>query len=152
MVRLTGTPMDVMGWIGLIVLAGVVVNNGIVLIDCVHRLRDEIPDRKAAVIAAAVQRLRPILMTAATTVFGLVPMIIEEPPKNSIAYNALGAIVAGGLTASTFFTLWVVPLAYTLIDDARIAVSAALRRALVRPAQTAAVGSAGELAVEQRAS
>jgi HAE1 family hydrophobic/amphiphilic exporter-1 len=150
MVWVTGTPMDIMGWIGLIVLAGVVVNNGIVLIDCVHRLREEIPDRKAAVVTAAVQRLRPILMTAATTVFGLVPMIIEEPPKNSIPYNALGAIVAGGLTASTFFTLWVVPLAYTLIDDARIAVSAALRRALARP--VAVSGAAATATLEQPAS
>jgi HAE1 family hydrophobic/amphiphilic exporter-1 len=132
MVFVTGTPMDIMGWIGLIVLAGVVVNNGIVLIDCVHRLRAEEPDRTKAVVTAAVQRLRPILMTAATTVFGLVPMIVEEPPKNSIPYNALGAIVAGGLTASTFFTLWVVPLAYTLIDDARLAFTATTRRAVLR--------------------
>ncbi|MEZ5978757.1 MAG: efflux RND transporter permease subunit [Planctomycetota bacterium] len=132
MVKILGTKMDVMGWVGLIILAGVVVNNGIVLIDCIHRRRGEIGDRTLAVIEGSAQRVRPILMTAATTVFGLVPMMIEEPPKNAIDYRALGTIVAGGLVASTFFTLWVVPLAYTVIDDLSRALSETFRRALPR--------------------
>jgi len=58
-------------------------------------------------------------MTALTTVCGLFPMMISDPPENGIDYRALATIVGGGLVVSTFFTLWVVPLAYTLIDDLR---------------------------------
>lgn len=133
MVFLLDKPMDVMGWVGLIILAGVVVNNGIVLIDCIHRRRGELGDRTRAVIEGSAQRVRPILMTAATTVFGLVPMMIEEPPKNAIDYRSLATIVAGGLIASTFFTLWVVPLAYTVVDDLSAAVSRAVKRGLKEP-------------------
>ena len=121
-------PMDPMGLIGLIILAGVVVNNGIVLIDRIHRLRDELP-RREAVLAGCAQRVRPIVMTALTTVMGLLPMAIQEPPSGSIDYRAMGAIVIGGLLASTFFTLWVVPLAYTVIDDLSTAVRDTVARA-----------------------
>lgn len=124
---LSRTPMDVMGWIGLIILAGVVVNNGIVLIDCVHRLRAEGMDMIAALREGAVRRVRPILMTALTTVFGLLPMILTEPPSDAIDYRALGVIVASGLTTSTFFTLWVVPLAYLAIERGNQALVARLR-------------------------
>ena len=114
---LTGTPMDSFGWIGLIILSGVVVNNGIVLIDRIHGLRATL-DRDQAVIQGCAQRVRPILMTALTTVCGLTPMILTEPPSQSaVDYRALATIVAGGLIASTIFTLWVVPLAYTALDD-----------------------------------
>jgi HAE1 family hydrophobic/amphiphilic exporter-1 len=112
-----GTPMDSVGWIGMIILAGVVVNNGIVLIDRIHSLQTEIPDRAAAVLEGSHQRVRPVLMTALTTIVGLIPMMFAEPPRDGLDYRALSVIVAGGLAASTFFTLWVVPLAYTLIDD-----------------------------------
>jgi len=114
---LVGTPMDSMGWIGMIILAGVVVNNGIVLIDRIHGLRSG-RTRDEAVLLGCSQRVRPVLMTALTTVCGLFPMMVTEPPGNdSLDYRALATIVAGGLIASTFFTLWVVPLAYTVIDD-----------------------------------
>ena len=114
---LTGTALDSMGWIGIIILAGVVVNNGIVLIDRIHGLRAGL-SRSEAVISGCAQRVRPVLMTALTTVCGLLPMAISEPPTSSmIDYRSLATIVAGGLIASTFFTLWVVPLAYTVFDD-----------------------------------
>ena len=103
--------------IGLIILAGVVVNNGIVLIDRIHGLR-KVMDRSQAVILGCSQRVRPVLMTALTTVCGLTPMMMAEPPSQSMVdYRAMATLVAGGLIASTFFTLWVVPLAYTVIDD-----------------------------------
>ncbi|MFT5284672.1 MAG: HAE1 family hydrophobic/amphiphilic exporter-1 [Planctomycetota bacterium] len=124
---LSGTPMDSMGWIGLIILAGVVVNNGIVLIDRIHRLTVAGMPRSEAVITGCSQRVRPILMTALTTVFGLLPMAISEPPTNAIAYQALAMIVAGGLIISTFFTLWVVPLAYTVLDDLSNIISSRVR-------------------------
>ena len=109
-------PLDPMGMIGLIILAGVVVNNGIVLIDRIHRLTEEM-GRRDAVLAGCAQRVRPIVMTALTTVMGLLPMAIQTPATGSMDYRAMGAIVIGGLLASTFFTLWVVPLAYTVLDD-----------------------------------
>ncbi|MCB1637135.1 MAG: efflux RND transporter permease subunit, partial [Xanthomonadales bacterium] len=113
---LTGTTMDSVGWIGIIILVGVVVNNGIVLIDRIHRLRGEGLDRARAVLEGSASRVRPIVMTAMTTVFGLLPMALSEPPPEGIDYRALATCVAGGLTFSTFFTLWVVPLAYTVVD------------------------------------
>lgn len=114
----TGTPMDSIGWIGIIILVGVVVNNGIVLIDKIHRLRREDGfSRRDAVIEGAAARVRPILMTALTTVVGLLPMATGDAPAQGIDYRALSTCVAGGLAVCTFFTLWVVPLSYTLIDD-----------------------------------
>jgi len=114
---LTGTAMDSVGWIGIIVLVGVVVNNGIVLVARIAQLRDLGVDRTLAVVQACAQRVRPILMTALTSVIGLIPMALSEPRGEGIDYRALATCVAGGLTASTVFTLWVVPLAYTLVDD-----------------------------------
>jgi multidrug efflux pump subunit AcrB len=115
---LTGTNMDSVGWIGMIILAGVVVNNGIVLIDRIHGLRaQEGLERDRAVILGTAQRVRAVLMTALTTILGLIPMAMTEPPADAIDYRALATCVAGGLAVSTVFTLWAVPLAYTLIDD-----------------------------------
>lgn len=112
--------MDSMGWIGFILLVGVVVNNGIVLLDKIHRMRtEEGLDRDAAVLAGTKARVRPILMTAMTTVFGLLPITLSPYDGKGIDYRALATCVAGGLAISTFFTLWVVPLAYTYLDDMR---------------------------------
>ena len=113
----TGTEMDSVGWIGMIILVGVVVNNGIVLVDRIHSLAQRTTDRAAAVLQGSATRVRPIVMTALTTVIGLLPMATSEPSGEGIDYRALATCVAGGLAISTFFTLWVVPLAYTLIDD-----------------------------------
>ena len=120
---ITGTTLDSVGWIGLIILVGVVVNNGIVLIDRIDRLYVSGMPRAQAVLEGGASRVRPILMTALTTIFGLLPMVLSEPPPNGIDYRALGTCVAGGLAFSTFFTLWVVPLSYTLVLD----LAAALR-------------------------
>ncbi|MBI5365153.1 MAG: efflux RND transporter permease subunit [Planctomycetes bacterium] len=114
---LTGTAMDSIGWIGIIILVGVVVNNGIVLIDRVHELRRQGWERTAAVLEGCRNRVRPILMTALTSVMGLWPMATTEPPGESIDFRALATCVGGGLAISTIFTLWVVPLAYTVLDD-----------------------------------
>lgn len=120
-VLILGNRFDPMGMIGMIVLAGVVVNNGIVLIDRIHNLRKTM-SRQDAVLAGCAQRVRPIVMTALTTIIGLLPMALVEPNSGSMDYRAMGTIVIGGLFASTFFTLWVVPLAYTLLDDLSLAV------------------------------
>lgn len=132
---LTRTPMDSVGFIGLIILVGVVVNNGIVLIDRIHRLREGGMERRLAVLEGSRTRVRPIVMTAMTTIFGLLPMAFAEPPAEGIDYRALATCVAGGLAISTFFTLWVVPLAFTLLDDLGRVLSERGRSAFARLAR-----------------
>jgi HAE1 family hydrophobic/amphiphilic exporter-1 len=117
----TGTPLDLMAGIGLIVLIGVVVNNGIVLVDLVTRLRHEGVERTQALIQAGRRRMRPILMTAMTTFFGLLPMALGRSTFIDIPYAPLGRVVAGGLATATLLTLFFVPLLYTLLDDMRAA-------------------------------
>ena len=127
---LTGTTMDSVGWIGIIILVGVVVNNGIVLIDKIHRCMtlDGLP-RRAAILEGTGARVRPILMTALTTVFGLLPMALSKAGGEGIDYRALATCVGGGLAISTLFTLWMVPLAYSLAEDAWAAARATATRA-----------------------
>ncbi|MBN1335382.1 MAG: efflux RND transporter permease subunit [Deltaproteobacteria bacterium] len=116
---LTGTPLDVMGGVGLVVLVGVVVNNGIVLVDLVTRLRRDGMERTEALRTAGRRRLRPILMTAATTIMGVLPMALGTQTFVDIPYAPLGRVIAGGLATATLLTLFFVPLAYSLIDDLR---------------------------------
>jgi len=133
----TGTVMDSVGWIGVIILVGVVVNNGIVLIDKIHRIRRSGVDRKRAVLDGAEARVRPILMTALTTIFGLLPMALSTASSDGIDYRALATCVAGGLAVSTFFTLWIVPLAYTVFDDLGRGLRWTLWRAWIQPRKRA---------------
>jgi len=116
---LTDTPFDFVGAIGVIVLVGIVVNNGIVLIDCAHRFIDQGMERRQALISACRTRFRPILMTAATTITGLIPMALSDGGGSQISYKALSRALIGGLLVSTFFTLFFVPILYTLFDDLR---------------------------------
>ncbi len=117
---LTGTPFDIMAGIGLIILVGVVVNNAIVLIDFVVRLREDGMSREDALLEAVGRRYRPVMMTALTTVCGLIPMAVGNAALVGMPYAPMGRAMAGGLIASTFFTLVVVPLLYLWVDDARI--------------------------------
>lgn len=116
---LTGTSFDMMAGVGVIILIGIVVNNGIVLVDRIGELRRDGLTRDEAVALAARQRLRPIVMTALTTIVGLIPMALGTSALVGIPYSPLGRAVIGGLVASTALTLFVVPLFYTLFDDAR---------------------------------
>jgi len=147
---LTGTAMDSVGWIGVIILGGVVVNNGIVLVDCFHRLRLDGMSRTAAIVEGCAQRLRPILMTAMTTIFGLLPMAMQESSGAGLDYRALATCVAGGLACSTAFTLWAVPLAYSLLDDMRLGSARWWRR--WAPPERAPVRAAGALHASSRSS
>jgi len=115
---LTRTPLDVMGGVGLIILIGVVVNNGIVLIDLVTRLRETMP-RTEALVEAGRRRMRPILMTALTTIFGLLPMAVGSSSFIGIPYAPMGRVVAGGMVAGTLLTLFFVPYLYSVLDDMR---------------------------------
>ncbi|MCB9549455.1 MAG: efflux RND transporter permease subunit [Myxococcales bacterium] len=113
---LTDTPLDIMAIIGCIILVGVVVNNGIVLIDQVQHRRQAGMRRDEALVEAARQRVRPILMTALTTIGGLIPMALGNASILGLEYKPLGRVVIGGLIAGTALTLFAVPLLYALLD------------------------------------
>ena len=119
---ITGTTFDLMAMIGILILMGIVVNNGIVLIDHIIHLRSEGLPRREAVIQGGRDRMRPILMTAGTTVLGLVPLTIgttqiggDGPP-----YFPMARAIVGGLTFSTVVTLIVLPSIYVILDDLKI--------------------------------
>ena len=116
---LTGTPLDTMAGLGLIILVGVVVNNGIVLIDWVTQLRGEGYTTEEALVEAGRRRLRPILMTALTTIFGLVPMAMGTSQFIGIPYAPLGRTVIAGLVVGTVLTLLFVPYLYMILDEWR---------------------------------
>ncbi|MBE2214563.1 MAG: efflux RND transporter permease subunit, partial [Opitutaceae bacterium] len=116
---ITGTPFDIMAGIGVVILVGVVVNNAIVLVDLVNRLRAEGHDRFESLVEAARHRFRPILMTTLTTACGLIPMALGDSKLIDMSYTPLGRAMMGGLLCSTVLTLVVVPLFYTFLDDLR---------------------------------
>jgi hydrophobic/amphiphilic exporter-1 (mainly G- bacteria), HAE1 family len=141
---LTGTPMDMMANIGVIVLIGVVVNNAIVLVDMINRMRQEGLDRHEAILEAGRNRFRPILMTTLTTVFGLLPMSVGNSSLIGIPYAPLGRTMMGGLLCSTFLTLLVVPLFYTFLDDLRVTVQRLATAAFQRRSPMPAEGTADD--------
>lgn len=121
--------IDGLGMVGMVLLIGVVVNNGIVLIDYVNRLRGEGVERREALLTACHRRFRPIMMTALTTIFGLVPLTVSPTSSIGLSYKSFGYTLIGGLTTATLLTMLVVPVFYTFFDDARAALTAALGRA-----------------------
>jgi HAE1 family hydrophobic/amphiphilic exporter-1 len=116
--RLTGSALDVMGQIAFLMLMGIVMKNGILLVDYTNTLRGRGLSLRDAVLEAGPTRLRPVLMTAISTVFGMLPLALGTG-DGSEWRAPMGIISIGGLTTSTFLTLLVVPVAYTLIDDAQ---------------------------------
>lgn len=118
----TGTPDDNLTRLGLLVLIGVVVNNGIVLVDLINRLRAEGVPRMEAVTMASRQRLRPILLTTLTTVFGLIPMAVGDSSFVGMPYFPMGRMVLGGMLMSMVYTLLLVPMLYLILDDVGLAI------------------------------
>jgi len=115
---LTDTPMDFVTWIGCILMVGVIVNNGIVIVDHINFLRRQGVERYAAIIQAGRDRFRPVMMTAITTILGCVPLAVGGfGSGQSVTFQGLGRALIGGLTMGTLLTLLVVPLFYTLVDD-----------------------------------
>jgi preprotein translocase subunit SecF len=137
---LTGTPFNLMAQIGILILVGIVVNNGIVLIHHVHQLRERGMPRTDALLKAGRDRLRPILMTTATTVLGLLPLAFGRTHVGDVLYFPLARTVIGGLLASTLLTLLLVPCLYTLLEDGARMVSGAWAK---RRAPKAALVSLG---------
>jgi len=119
MFSLTRSTLDVSALIGIIMLVGIVVNNGIILVDCANQLRLEGLERLEAIAKACRLRLRPVLLTSLTTVFGMVPMAlgIGEGAEN---WAGMAKAVIGGLITSTFLTLYVVPTMYTVFAPKRL--------------------------------
>jgi HAE1 family hydrophobic/amphiphilic exporter-1 len=114
----TGTIVSAFSGIGVLVLVGIVVNNGIILVDYANMLRKRGYELDRGVLAAGRTRLRPILMTVLTTILGLVPMAFSRGSGAELN-RGLGLTVIGGLTLSTFFTLFLVPVLYHLFESGR---------------------------------
>ncbi len=120
---ITGTQFTIMAAIGMLILIGVVVNNGIVLIDHINQLRIKGLARTQAVVQAGRDRLRPILMTVSTTVVGLIPLamsVTQIGGQEGPAYFPMARAIIGGLTFSTIVSLLVLPSLYCWLDDLRI--------------------------------
>ncbi len=111
----TGHSVNVVAMIGAVMLAGIVVKNAIVLIDAVNMLRSEGMPREQALVEAGLRRMRPILMTTATTILGLLPMALGLGEGAELR-GPLAVTVIGGLSVSTVLTLIVIPVIYTLLD------------------------------------
>ncbi|BDX06900.1 acriflavin resistance protein [Planctobacterium marinum] len=139
---ITGTPMSIMGMIGMLILMGIVVNNGIVLVDRINQLVNEGHKVHDAIMEGCLTRVRPVLMTVATTVLGLLPLALGDtnvggdgPP-----YAPMAIAIIGGLIFSTVTSLFLVPLAYLLllklrrktrnmINDSKLLVSKIIKEA-----------------------
>ncbi|MCA1801190.1 MAG: efflux RND transporter permease subunit [Rhodothermaceae bacterium] len=115
MLYLTNTPVSVTSMVGLILLSGIVVNNGIVMIDYIKILQSRGLDRIEAIATGAGRRLRPILITAATTILCMVPLALEIG-SGSETWSPMARTVIGGLTMSTLLMLLVVPCLYKLVN------------------------------------
>jgi len=117
--RMPSVAMDTIGFIGCVLMVGVVVKNGIVIVDHVNQLRKEGMNRYDAVMLGGSHRLRPVLMTAMATILGAAPLLapLISPRWGSPATISLGCAMIGGLITGTALTLFVVPLFYTLVDD-----------------------------------
>lgn len=112
---ISGSDVSVIAMIGFVMLAGIIVNNGIVLVDYINQLRLEGVEKKEAIARAGVTRLRPILMTAITTVLGLVPMVVGGSMGTDMT-RPMAIVTIGGLIYGTILTLFVVPCIYDLVN------------------------------------
>ncbi len=120
---ITGTTFNVMAGIGAMILIGVVVNNGIVLIDHINNLRHEGMNRLDAVVQGGIDRIRPVLMTVSTTVVGLLPLSVSVSAVgggNGPSYFPMARAIIGGLTFSTIISLVLLPCIYCWLDDLRL--------------------------------
>lgn len=112
---ITGTTVNIVAFVGVIMLAGIVVNNAIVLVDLINQLRTEGKELLDAILEAGSARLRPILMTSLTTALGLLPMAMGFGEGSEVR-TPMAITVIGGLTVSTLLTLLVIPVVYSLMD------------------------------------
>jgi HAE1 family hydrophobic/amphiphilic exporter-1 len=131
---LTGTKFSIMASIGVLILMGVVVNNGIVMIVHINQLRHDGMDRRAALVQGARDRLRPILMTMGTAILGMLPLCFGDASLGGDGppYYPMARAIAGGLVFSTIVSLTVLPTIYSLLDDGSLWAKRVLRDARAR--------------------
>ena len=111
----TGENLDMVGMLGIVLLIGIVVKNGIVLVDYINLMRERGIPLSEAIAISGQSRLRPVMMTAFTTILGMIPMATSNS-EGSEMWTTLGIVVIGGLTVSTFVTLIVVPVLYGVLN------------------------------------
>jgi HAE1 family hydrophobic/amphiphilic exporter-1 len=124
---LAGNDLDMMSFMGIILLVGIVVNNGIILVDFINQARARGTDKVQAALEAGPLRLRPILMTAVSTLVGSIPTALALGEGGELR-QPMGVAVVGGLFTSTLLTLFVIPVVYLVLDDARDRLGALRRR------------------------
>ena len=112
---LTDSPVSVIAMIGFVMLSGIIVNNGIVLVDYINQLRRGGMEKKDAIVEAGKTRLRPILMTALTTILGLMPLAIGMGMGADMV-QPMAIVTVGGLVYGTLLTLFVVPCIYDILN------------------------------------
>ena len=115
--HLTGTDFDQPASIGLLLLIGIVVNNGIVMLEHINQYRRAGMPRHEAMLLGGRERLRPVVMTALTTVIGLVPIAVQKPSLGGVYYYSMALVIMGGLVVSTFLTTVLLPTTATLAED-----------------------------------
>jgi HAE1 family hydrophobic/amphiphilic exporter-1 len=115
--HLTGTGFDQPAAIGLLLLIGIVVNNGIVMIEHINTYRRDGMGRDEAMLRGGRERLRPILMTALTTLIGLVPIVVQKPSLGGVYYYSMALVIMGGLAVSAFLTSVLLPVTAALSED-----------------------------------
>ena len=113
----TGTDFDQPAAIGLLLLIGIVVNNGIVMLEHINQYRRRGMPRSEAMLTGGRERLRPILMTALTTLLGLVPIVVQKPSLGGVYYYSMALVIMGGLFVSTFLTAVLLPTTTSLLED-----------------------------------
>jgi HAE1 family hydrophobic/amphiphilic exporter-1 len=131
----TGTTVNVVAFIGVIMLAGIVVNNAIILVDMINRLRAKGIEKTDAIIEAGRTRLRPIMMTTLTTVLGLLPMAVSFGEGTEVR-TPMAITVIGGLIVSTMLTLIVIPVVYSLLDRKKWVLADDAARSVPAPARS----------------
>ena len=130
-VVLTGTEMNIMAVIGILVLMGVVVNNGIVMVEHINNLRRRGLSRTDALVEGSRERLRPILMTMGTAILAMIPIAMgtTQMAGDGPAYAPMARAIAGGLAFSTVVSLLFLPTIYAILDDLRHGSARLIRRA-----------------------
>jgi len=127
-------------YIGVIMMGGIVVNNAILLVDHINRVRKRGGlSLNEAVLEGTLERVRPILMTTATTVLGLLPLVLASEAADANIWNALGYALIGGMLSSTFFVLTTTPALYLLFERGKV--SRQESRSTAFPELQPAVGS-----------
>ena len=112
---LCGMEVSIIALVGFVMLMGVIVNNGIVLVDYINQLRQDGMERREAIIEAGVTRMRPIMMTTLTTILGQLVMAVSQD-AGSIMMRPIAVVSIGGLLYATLMTLYVVPCIYDMMN------------------------------------